>query len=158
MIKESSFLSCEPFSQVVIPAVGKSTNEVTDVIILISRQKVSGGHLAEFFGSLIINAFDVQFVLPRIIIYLIHHLLVLSFLVLIVQKLDLFQHLKSRHSDVLELVNTNYIVRWLVVKADLLGLGMSYPNVLLVVGVNEIPGFSVLDFFVVNDHFKLIIF
>ena len=98
----------------------------------------------------VINTLDVELVLSGVLVDLLGHVFSGCLFVSVVQKLDLLQNLKSGDSDVLELVNSDDIVRCFIVKRDLSILSVGIAHVLVAVHVNS--GLSVLELFLVDDH------
>lgn len=153
VIEQPCLLSCEPLSQVVISAVGKTTDEVTDVVVLLGLLEVLADSLGELLLAWVEDSLDVEFVLLGIGIDLLGHLVMHSLLVLVVHKLDFLEHLKARNGNVLELVDANNIMRWLIIETNWLRLLEAHALVFFVGWVGQITILPILYFLIVNDHF-----
>lgn len=114
VIKESRLLKDEPLPQILIPAVGESADEMRNVVIRSLFAVVASLLDDEAFAE-IVEAFNVQLVLLGELVDFLGEVLPLSILVRIIQELNLFQYLQSTNSNLLELVNSNHLMRWLIV-------------------------------------------
>lgn len=104
----------EPLPQILIPAVGESADEMRNVVIRSLFAVVASLLDDEAFAE-IVEAFNVQLVLLGELVDFLGEVLPLSILVRIIQELNLFQYLQSTNSNLLELVNSNHLMRWLIV-------------------------------------------
>ena len=154
--EESGLLLNEPLAQVIVSAVGESADEVRDVVVLDCFGHLSLRHLGPPFSVVIIEPFDVDALLLRVVVDLLGHHLMRAFLVGIVHELDLLEHLQPGNGDALELKDANGLRGRFVVEADLALRGVLLPHVLLICRISDRAVLAVLEFAIVYDHRQFI--
>ena len=156
MVKEPCLLGHKPFSELIVSAISQSTDEMRNFVVGHSLLELILWNLGEVtplalsFLERIVNTFNIESMLSGVFVDLFSHVLLRSFFIRIIQKLDLFQHLKPRNSDVLKLVNSDDVMGCFVVERDQTILSVRVAHVLIAIHVDS--GLSILKFFLVDNH------
>ena len=93
MEKQSCLLCGKPFSKIFISTICESANEVTDVVVLGSGAKLFSWDSTKHLSVLIKDTLHIQLVILGVSIDLLCHNVMQAFLVRVVQKLNLLEHL-----------------------------------------------------------------
>lgn len=152
MIEESCLLSCKPSSEIIVSAIRKSTDKMTNIVIFSGVVQFFHSDSTKSLFIWIEDALDVEFVLSWILINFCRHDIMIVFFVGSVQKLNFLQNLESGDSDVLEFVDSDDVFGCFIVEADVSWVDMGIANVLSSALVLHNTVASVLYFSIVNDH------
>ena len=130
MVEESCLLCSKPSSKIIVSAICKSTDKMTNVVIFSGVIKLFHTDSTKYFFIWIEDTLYVEFVLSWILINFCRHYLIIVFFVGSIQKLNLLQNLKSGNCDVLEFVDSDNILRSFIVEANVSWMDMGISNVL----------------------------
>jgi len=90
-----------------------------------------GRNLSELIQPLVIRAtLDVELMLSRIFVDFLQHEVPISVLVRVIQELNPLQDLETVYRGLLELVDADDVLRWLIVEADMSTLSIHLSSVL----------------------------
>jgi len=152
MVEESCLLSCKPSSEIIVSAIRKSTDKMTNVVIFSGVVQLFHSDSTKSLCIWIEDTLDIEFVLSWILINFSSHNIMIVFFVGSVQKLNFLQNLESGNCDVLEFVNSNDVFGCFIVETNVSWVNMGIANVLSSALVLHNTIASVLNFSIVNDH------
>ena len=152
VVEKASLLQHEPSSQVVISAISQSTDEMGNIVVFQSLLKINllGLLVLDSFGHIWVNdTFDIESVLSRVFIDFMGDQFLGTFLISVIQELDLLEDLQPADGDVLEFVDADYVLRWLVIKTYVSSLGVANA---FISTTGIIAHLSVLYFLLIHNH------
>ena len=95
------------------------------------------------------DTFDIESMLSRVFIDFMGYQFLGTFLISVVQELDLLQNLQPTNGDVLEFVDADHVLRWLVIKTYVSSLGVTNA---FISTTGIIAHLSVLYFLLIHNH------
>ena len=152
VVEKASLLQHEPSSQVVISAIGQSTDEMGNIVVFQCLFKINllGLLILDSFRHIWVNdTFDIESVLSRVFIDFMGDQFLGTFLISVIQELDLLEDLQPADGDVLEFVDADYVLRWLVIKTYVSSLGVANA---FISTTGIIAHLSVLYFLLIHNH------
>ena len=152
VVEKASLLQHEPSSQVVISAISQSTDEVGNIVVFQRLFKINllGLLVLDSFRHIWVNdTFDIESVLSRVFIDFMGDQFLGTFLISVIQELDLLEDLQPADGDVLEFVDADYVLRWLVIKTYVSSLGVANA---FISTTGIIAHLSVLYFLLIHNH------
>ena len=152
VVEKASLLQHEPSSQVVISAISQSTDEMGNIVVFQRLFKINllGLLVLDSFRHIWVNdTFDIESVLSRVFIDFMGDQFLGTFLISVIQELDLLEDLQPADGDVLEFVDADYVLRWLVIKTYVSSLGVANA---FVSTTGIIAHLSVLYFLLIHNH------
>jgi len=152
VVEKASLLQHEPSSQVVISAISQSTDEMGNIVVFQRLFKINllGLLVLDSFRHIWVNdTFDIESVLSRVFIDFMGDQFLGTFLISVIQELDLLEDLQPADGDVLEFVDADYVLRWLVIKTYVSSLGVANA---FISTTGIIAHLSVLYFLLIHNH------
>ena len=152
VVEKASLLQHEPSSQVVISAIGQSTDEMGNIVVFQGLFEINllGLLVLDSFRHIWVNdTFDIESVLSRVFIDFMGDQFLGTFLISVIQELDLLEDLQPADGDVLEFVDADYVLRWLVIKTYVSSLGVANA---FISTTGIIAHLSVLYFLLIHNH------
>lgn len=152
VVEKASLLQHEPSSQVVISAIGQSTDEMGNIVVFQCLFEINllGLLVLDSFRHIWVNdTFDIESVLSRVFIDFMGDQFLGTFLISVIQELDLLEDLQPADGDVLEFVDADHVLRWLVIKTYVSSLGVANA---FISTTGIIAHLSVLYFLLIHNH------
>lgn len=152
VVEKASLLQHEPSSQVVISAISQSTDEMGNIVVFQCLFEINllGLLVLDSFRHIWVNdTFDIESVLSRVFIDFMGDQFLGTFLISVIQELDLLEDLQPADGDVLEFVDADHVLRWLVIKTYVSSLGVANA---FISTTGIIAHLSVLYFLLIHNH------
>ena len=152
MVKEPCLLGHKPFSELIVSAISQSTDEMGNIVVFQRLFKINllGLLVLDSFRHIWVNdTFDIESVLSRVFIDFMGDQFLSTFLISVIQELDLLEDLQPADGDVLEFVDADYVLRWLVIKTYVSSLGVANA---FISTTGIIAHLSVLYFLLIHNH------
>lgn len=152
MVEKASLLHHKPSSEVVISAICQSTDEVGNIVVFQCLFEINflGLLVLDSFRRIWVNdTFDIKSMLSRVFIDFMGYQFLGAFLISVIQELDLLKYLQPTNGDILEFVDADNVLRWLVIKTYVSSLGVANA---FVSTTGVIAHLTVLYFLLIHNH------